>query len=200
LALERTVPSRGLPARLVVVDEPRFVAHAVAGLPGCGGHIVVSRDGMDRLDDPAVRRAMIEHERAHLRHHHATRRALAELALAVNPLNRRIATILAFSLERWADEDAAERTSRPAVAEALAVAALAATEPTPAMAFSEVGIAARIGALLDPPGRRRQRTLAVEGALALAFVAGAIATWQACRETELLYETLRTRAHPTGTK
>jgi hypothetical protein len=200
LALERTVPSRGMPARLVVIDEPRFVAHAIAGLPGCGGHIVVSRHGMNRLDDPALRRAMIEHERAHLRHHHATLRTLADLAVAVNPLNTRIATILAFTLERWADEDAAERTSRPTVAEALAVAALAATEATSAMAFSEAGIAARVGALLDPPEPRRRRTLAVEATLALAVVAGTIATLQACRDTELLYETLRTWAHPTGTK
>lgn len=201
LALERTVPSRGMPARLVVVDEPRFVAHAVAGLPGCGGHIIVSQAGMQHLDDPVLRRAMIEHERAHLRHHHATLRTLAELAVAVNPLNTRIATTLAFTLERWADEDAAERTSRPTVAEALALAALAATETGPAMAFNEVGVAARVGALLDPPEVGLLRALVVEGILALIVIVCAVATLQACRDTELLFETLRGWAHPlTSTK
>ena len=139
---------------------------------------------------------MIEHERAHLRHHHATLRTLADLAGAVNPLNTRIVTDLAFALERWADEDAAARTSRPIVAEALAVAALAATETTATMAFSDVGVAAPVGALLDPAEHRPLRTLVVEATLGVAVVAGAVATMQACRDTELLYETLRTWAHP----
>jgi hypothetical protein len=168
----------------------------VAGLPGCGGHIVVSSGGMDHLADPALRRAMIEHERAHLRHHHATLRTLAELAAAVNPLNARLATMLGFTLERWADDDATERTSQPVVAEALAVAALAASEQRTAMAFSGIGVAARVGALLDPPDHRPVRTLAVEALLALTVAVCAIATLQACRDTELLFETLRTWGHP----
>jgi hypothetical protein len=150
---------------------------------------------MGRLDAPSLRRAMIEHERAHLRHHHATLRVLVELAVAVNPLNGRIASRLAYSLERWADEDAAERTSRDTVAEALAVAALATTGTTTSLAFSRVGVAGRLDALLDPPEHRPLRTLVVEGMLALAIIVCAVATVQACRDTELLYETLRTWAH-----
>jgi Zn-dependent protease with chaperone function len=196
LALERTVPSRGGPARLVVIDEPRFVAHAVAGLPGCGGHIVVSRAGLDELDDPELRRAMIEHERAHLRHHHATFRTLTDLAVAVNPLAGRLATMLSFALERWADEAAARRTSRRAVAEALAVASLAATATPPAMAFSDVGVAARVGALLTQPDVWRLRTAIVDTVLAVGLVVCAVATVQACRDVEVLYETLRLWAHP----
>ena len=72
LSLERRLPSRHGPARLVVVDDPVPSAHALAGLPRCGGHILVSTGILQALDDTDLRHAVLAHERAHLRHHHAT--------------------------------------------------------------------------------------------------------------------------------
>jgi len=190
--LERSVPSRGRPARIVVVEDDALVAHSVAGFPGCGGHIVVSTGTMARLDDPGLRRALLEHERAHLRHHHATHRVLADLAVAVNPLARIAARHLEFVLERWADEDAAAATGRSTVAEALAVAALAPSDAARALAFGALGVPARVSALLAPP--RCGRLGGVAGpALVVALLAGsALATFHACHDMELFYEMIRT--------
>jgi Zn-dependent protease with chaperone function len=190
--LERSVPSRGGPARIVVVDDDELVAHSVAGFPGCGGHIVVSTGTMACLDDPPLRRALLEHERSHLRHHHATHRVLADIAVAINPLARVAARHLEFVLERWADEDAAVATSRSTVAEALAVAALAPSGRTRALAFGALGVPARVAALLAPPRPGRLGGVAGPVLVAALLVASALATFHACHEMELFFETIRT--------
>lgn len=88
---------------LTVVDDP--VPDAFA-LPGRPGRIVVST-GMLRALDPAERRVLLAHERAHLRYAHHAFVTLAQIASAANPLLRPTATAVAYAVERWADEHAA---------------------------------------------------------------------------------------------
>jgi Zn-dependent protease with chaperone function len=191
LALERRLPSRGRPPRLVIVDEHSPVAHAVTALPGCSGHIVMSASLWHSLDDEAMRRAVIEHERSHLRHRHGLLVAIAEMAVAANPLLGRTAARLRYEVERWADEDAAGVTSRAVTAEAVATVAVATVQGFAALALNGVGVVSRIEALLreEPYGRRR--AIGVVAAVSLVFVGAALATLHACRDTELLFEGLR---------
>ncbi|MDQ1425042.1 MAG: hypothetical protein QOD72_2540, partial [Acidimicrobiaceae bacterium] len=159
--MERRLPSRHGPARLVLVDDPVPVAHALAGLPRCGGHIVVSTGILETLDDAELRHAVYEHERAHLRHHHAALRLLADLAVAVNPLLKQTHRQTVFLLERWADEDAAKATSRAATAEALATVSLATISMQHGLAFHVVGVPARVDALLAAAPTSRLRAVIV---------------------------------------
>jgi Zn-dependent protease with chaperone function len=193
LVLERRLPSRRRPPRLVLVDDPAPVAHAVAALPGCAGHIVVSRALWDHLGDGELRRAVLEHERAHLRHHHALRLALGELAVLVNPLLSSTVEQLRFELERWADEDAAAATSRATTAEAVATVALAGPRHVVALGFDGASTTARVRALLaaEQPHRVAPASMLVAALVAVA----AAATMWACHDTEALFEALR-RLHP----
>jgi Zn-dependent protease with chaperone function len=188
--LERRLPSRGRPARLVVVDDAMPAAHAVAGLPGCGGHIVVTRGVLAALDDGELRRAVYEHERAHLRHHHGLIRGLCALAAAVNPVLRGVDARVAYLLERWADEDAAAVTGRAATAEALAVVSLAAMPAPPALAFHTLGVPDRLGALLDG-APAKPRALAAWTALAGLTTVAVVAVVHAGVDTEIIFETIR---------
>ncbi|MEV5747136.1 M56 family metallopeptidase [Actinoallomurus sp. NPDC052308] len=113
------LPGRG---QLVVVDDDAPDAYALPGLPG---RIVVSTGMLDALG-PTDREAMIAHERAHLACHHYAFVAVAHLAAAVNPLLRPVATAVAYTVERWADERAATICGdRRQVARAVGKAALA---------------------------------------------------------------------------
>jgi Peptidase family M48 len=187
--LERRLPSRRRPARLVLVDDPDPVAHAIAALPSCGGHIVVSRTLWDSLGDVGLRRAVLEHERAHLRHHHGVLLALGELARLVNPLLGPAVEQLRFQLERWADEDAARATSRATTAQAVATVALATRQRVVALGFHGASSTARVRALLadEPTQPAAPVSLLVAALAAIATVA---ALW-ACHDTELVFETLR---------
>jgi hypothetical protein len=143
------------------------------------------------LDDPQLRRAVVEHERAHLRHHHATLRLVTTAAAAVNPLLRRVAIDVAFHLERWADEEAARATSPAVTAEALATVSLAGLPPSGALNFGLGGVAGRIDALLAGPPEHRPRGTILAAGLTLLLVLTAIATFRACRSTESLFEALQ---------
>jgi Zn-dependent protease with chaperone function len=192
VAFERRLSSWRRPPRLVVIDEPAPVAHAVTPLPGCGGHIVVSTGLHSELSSDELRRAVIEHERAHLRHHHGVLLGLGALAVVVNPLLAPSLAELRFQLERWADEEAATRTSPATVAEAVATVALAHRHARPALAFDGAATTtttARINALLN---RSRCRRAGPPAALIAGLTATAVvATAVACRHTELLFEGLR---------
>jgi Zn-dependent protease with chaperone function len=188
--MERSLPSRHGPARLVVVSDPVPAAHAVARLPGCGGHIVVSTGILEVLTDAELRHSLYEHERAHLRHHHTTIRLLADLAAAVNPLLGPARRQVGYLVERWADEDAATATSRAATAEALAIVSLAAGRPQ-GLAFHAVSVPARVAALLDDRRPCRTRTLAAWIALAGLLAIAAVAIAHACHDTEILFENIR---------
>lgn len=107
---------------LVLVDDEAPDAYALPGLPG---RVVVSTGMMDALDD-ADRQAMLAHERAHLTCHHYAFAAAAHLAAACNPLLKPVATAVAYTVERWADERAATACGdRRQVARAVGKAALA---------------------------------------------------------------------------
>lgn len=134
---------------LVVLSDPVPQAFAVAGRPG---RILIS-SGLLRLTDPPELRVVLEHERAHLRHAHHRLRGLNELAAALNPLLRTSRDLVAFTVERWADEAAAERVGdRQLAARALAKVALAGAGSAPAasLAFHRNAVPARVKALQSP--------------------------------------------------
>jgi Zn-dependent protease with chaperone function len=169
--------------QLVVVDDDTLPACAVPGRPG---RIVVPADLLRRLD-ATERRALLAHERAHLRRHHHLHRAAGTLAAAANPLLWRLPTALALSVERWADEDAATHTHRGAVARALARAARVSRPVGPGAVLGAVTnhVANRVAALTGPPPRPvRWRIL-----LLVAIVAATVLfTLEAARDTEGLFE------------
>ncbi|MEZ5219747.1 MAG: M56 family metallopeptidase [Ilumatobacteraceae bacterium] len=130
-----------------VVDSDRPLAYAQ---PGQRGGIVITTAMFDVLS-PAERRAVLAHERAHLRHRHD--RYLALAATIDTPPTRPLTRYLRAALERWADEDAATSTGdRTTVATAIARAALAATpEPAHTLAATGGDVPGRVSALLHPP-------------------------------------------------
>ncbi|MFJ2651595.1 M56 family metallopeptidase [Streptomyces sp. NPDC087420] len=104
------------------MDDPVPVAFA---LPGAPGRVVVSST-MLRALTADERRALLAHERAHLRHRHHVFLLVTQLTAAVNPLMRPVADGGGFALERRADEDAGTVVGDPPlVARAVARAALA---------------------------------------------------------------------------
>ncbi len=117
--------ARGLPGRgqLVVTRDATADAYTVPGRPG---RIVVSAGMLDTLDD-AGRAALLAHERAHLAGRHYAFTSVARLAAAANPLLRPVADAVEYTVERWADERAAQAVGdRRLVAETIARAAIAA--------------------------------------------------------------------------
>lgn len=134
---------------LAVVDLPGPVAVA---LPGRPGRIVVSRTMLCALD-ARERRALLAHERAHLRLRHHLYLAVADIGAAVNPMLIPIRARTRYCMERWADEEAArDLGERRTIARALARAGLAvAGHGLPAAAFASTGVPARVEALLQAP-------------------------------------------------
>jgi hypothetical protein len=169
--------------QLIVIDDPVPFAHSVYGWGWRPDRLVVSSGLLQSLDDHE-REAVLAHERAHLRNHHAVFRLVAALAVAANPLQRRCRRELDFQLERWADERAAHVTSRSVTARAVGRTALAQARMMrsmtsgSALALDGSSVPARVGALLDPPPDRGWRDLGcyllvilVSGALLLVGVA-----------------------------
>jgi Zn-dependent protease with chaperone function len=158
---------------LAVLDDDVPLAFA---LPGAPGRIVVSRGMLRRLGD-AEREALLAHERAHLRGRHHVFQSVWRLTAALNPLLRPVAVAGNFVLERWADEDAAERVGdRTVVAHAVGRAALAsagASRPT-ALAVTGGVVPQRVRALLAPPPARRSLPL-LAGGLLLAVCCASLA-------------------------
>lgn len=147
-------------------DEP--IAYA---LPG---GVVVSR-GMVRALGADQRRALLAHERAHvsLRHHRFV--LLVDLASAAHPLLWPLRDVVRYTVERWADEVAANDIGdRVLTARAVATAALAARRAR--LSVAALGVSAgpvpqRVAALLTP-AQPRYRIVAVLTVLLAAVVAG----------------------------
>lgn len=119
-------------------------------LPGKAGQIVVSTALLARLN-AAERRVVIAHERAHARHRHDRYLLIAAVAAAAVPPLRAVASRLTFSIERWADEDAAsECGDRAFVARTLGRVAVQ-SSPIGVAAFAGLGVPARMHALFAPP-------------------------------------------------
>lgn len=190
----------------LVIMEDDTVAEAFT-VPGRPGRIVVSTGMLAVLDD-AERRALLAHERAHLRWHHHWFTAAAQLAAAANPLLRPLARTVSFTIERWADEDAASccgdrrlvaRTiARAAMAKAGAARSGTTSGRTTGLALGVTGSSAdlsgagpvprRVAALLAAPPRRR---LIVVIGVAVVLVGTGLCTLEAVHDLHDLLETAR---------
>ncbi|MFF0379402.1 M56 family metallopeptidase [Actinoplanes missouriensis] len=151
---------------VVLVPDPAAHAYAVPGRPG---HVVVTTGMRDALSAEQFA-ALLAHEKAHLdaRHHRLVR--VSELASAAHPALWWVTRQVDYLVERAADECAATVVgSRRTVAEAIGIAALAAT-PRPAVGLHAAGgvVPRRVSNLLRPPGRR---TAAILCALPVALAA-----------------------------
>ncbi|MDF6020110.1 M56 family metallopeptidase [Streptomyces sp. JH34] len=151
------VPGSGGTGDLAVIPSPDPFAYALPGRRGRGydGRVVVSTAMMECLD-PRERRALVAHERAHLAGRHHRYLLATQLAARANPFLLPLRTAVAYSTERWADEEAAYAVgSRRDVATAVGKAALSAhREPGPAVlpgfAAAAGPVPRRVAALLDP--------------------------------------------------
>jgi Zn-dependent protease with chaperone function len=177
---------------LAVVDDPVPTAFAVLGMPG---RVVVS-SGMLRVLDAQERRALIAHERAHLRHRHHLFSLVLHLAAAVDPLLRPLEPAGVFAIERWADEEAgAVVGDRPLVARAIARAALASSRAQQASLAATGGpVPQRVKALLAPPVRRRN---GVTVAFLVLMAACCVSLVVTAHDTERLFDAAM-HAHATG--
>jgi Zn-dependent protease with chaperone function len=187
---------RELPAAgdLAVVDDPVPTAFALPGMPG---RIVVSSSMLQALSGDE-RRALLAHERAHLRHRHHLFLLVLQMTAAVHPLLRPLIREGAFTVERWADEEAAaEVANRTLVAHAVARAALA-TKRAPQRTLAATGgpVPRRVQALLTPPTPFRRGPVLVCAALTLVCCASLA---EAAHDTERLFENaMHTSAAPHG--
>ncbi|WP_329402172.1 M56 family metallopeptidase [Streptomyces melanogenes] len=152
----------GLPeGRLAVLpDDARAYAYALPGgrgAAGARGRIVVSRAMLESLD-AREQQALIAHEEAHLTARHHRFLLVAGLAARANPFLRPLRTAVAYTAERWADEDAARTVGdRRTVARAIGKAALVSRPAagrgaaTALVGFATAGpVPRRVAALLGP--------------------------------------------------
>ncbi|WP_131735498.1 M56 family metallopeptidase [Actinomadura roseirufa] len=139
--------ARAAAARPLETEVPIAVA-----VPGRRGGVLLSR-GLMRGLTPDELQVVFRHEESHLRHRHHRYLAAGALAAALLPPLRPLRDRLLLSVERWADEDAAEATGdRGLVARTIAKVALAhPVAPGPAAAFAESGVVHRVEALLGTP-------------------------------------------------
>ncbi|HEY2505807.1 MAG TPA: M56 family metallopeptidase [Streptosporangiaceae bacterium] len=175
----RLAGARRLPGtrNAVIVADDGVDAYTVPGWPS---QIVVT-SGMLAALSPAEREVMLAHERAHATACHYLFMAAARLAAAANPLLSPLAGAIGYSVERWADEQAATAAgSRPLTARTIAKAALAASAaparresaavllgvlPGQALGPSAGLVPRRVAALLAPPPRRQLALVAMAVAL-----------------------------------
>lgn len=171
---------------LVVVTDTNAGAVAVPGAPG---RIVVAQSLLMALSG-AERRALLAHERAHLKHRHHLHLMVISLAAAANPFLIWLRAAAAHACERWADEEAAaEVGERRLVAAAVAQAALM-TKRRPGVAPMQLAAAAhavpqRVAALLDHEPESRPELLVIAAAL---LIAGVVAVVMVGKDTEHLFE------------
>lgn len=143
------------PAPVAVADDD--APYAIT-LPGPGRRIVVSA-GLIQALDPREAEVVIAHEQAHAALRHDRYLLLGALVTAFLPFLAWLSSRLNFSLERWADETAADRCGdRRLVAATLGkVAMIERTGGRPrvglagAAGFAGLGVAGRVRSLLLPP-------------------------------------------------
>ncbi|MER7750548.1 M56 family metallopeptidase [Kitasatospora sp. NPDC097643] len=173
----------GLPAGpepsgdLAVLPDRNPYAYA---LPGSPGRVVVSTGMLAGLAEDE-REALLAHERAHLLHRHHRYLLTTQLAACVNPFLRPLQEAVAFSAERWADEESAQAVGdRRITARAVARAALV-SHAAPAPGFAAFAAPApapgpvprRVAALLGPVPTSRNWPPATTRAGLAAMVAAA---------------------------
>ncbi|MFI7241445.1 M56 family metallopeptidase [Streptomyces qinglanensis] len=145
---------RGLRSSPVaILPDSAPYAFALPGGRRSRARIVVSTGMLEALE-PAERRALFAHERAHLTARHSRTLLLAELAAAAHPFLRPLRTAVAFGVERWADEEAAREVGdRVLTARAVGKAGLLARRsPAPTVPAAAGGgpVPRRVQALLAP--------------------------------------------------
>ena len=142
----------GLPETSVTV-LPDAAPYAYA-LPGRRRGRVVVSTGMLAALTSRERRALFAHERAHLAGRHHRHLLAVHLAARAHPFLRPLRTAVAYTAERWADEEAAAAAgSRRCVARAIGTAALLAPPATTALLPAVTGagpVPRRVAALLRP--------------------------------------------------
>ncbi|MEW1722099.1 M56 family metallopeptidase [Streptomyces sp. NPDC093109] len=146
------------------------------------GRIVVSTAMLACLG-PRERAALVAHERAHLAGGHHRFLLTVRLAARANPLLRPLRAAVAYTSERWADEEAARATGdRTVVARAIGKAALVSRgTPTPTLA----GVAGPVTASGTGAGPVPRRVAALLGPAPAAvrwppvFTAVGLAVWAA---------------------
>ncbi|MFF7753784.1 M56 family metallopeptidase [Streptomyces sp. NPDC007971] len=141
---------------VAVLDDRQPYAYALPASRAAGGRrdrIVVSTAMLGCLA-ARERRALFAHERAHLAARHHRHLLLVRLAACANPFLLPLRSAVAYTAERWADEEAAQAVgSRKAVARAIGRAALVSrTAPAPTLTgFAAPGpLPRRVAALLGP--------------------------------------------------
>lgn len=176
-------PGPAQPALTVLPDEvpyayalPSRSGRTGSAGPAGRGRVVVSDAMLAGLTAPE-RQALIAHERAHLVGRHHRYLLGSRLTASANPFLRPLWTAVAFSAERWADEEAAREVGdRRVVAAAVGKAALLSG---PSLAPGIAGFAAagpvprRIAALLGPVPSARLWPPADGSLYAAALIAAA---------------------------
>jgi Zn-dependent protease with chaperone function len=180
--------------QVVVTEDTAADAYT---LPGWPCRIVITQ-GMLRALSAGERSVLLAHERSHAQGSHYLFTSVARLAAAANPLLRPVAAQVGYTVERWADEQAATQAGdRSLAACAIARAALAtsAAPPDRDAAMAALGLITqeeegrgglpradlrragpvprRVAALLAPPPRLPLLLLAA--AIVLVAVSGASA-------------------------
>ncbi|MFJ8898623.1 M56 family metallopeptidase [Streptomyces sp. NPDC102359] len=157
---------------VAVLPDAAPYAYALPG--GRRDRVVVTTAMLDCLE-PAERRALFAHERAHLSARHHRFLLTVRLAAQANPFLWPLRTAVSYTTERWADEDAARTVgSRRTVARAIGKAALVSRD-TPSATLAGLAAAGpvprRVAALLGPaPAVRTWPSL---------FTAVGVAAWGA---------------------
>ncbi|MGW0763629.1 M56 family metallopeptidase, partial [Streptomyces sp. NPDC002814] len=167
----------GLPGTEVAV-LPDDVPYTYALPGGARDRIVVTTALLSGLQ-PAERRALFAHERAHLAARHHRFLLAVQLAARANPFLRPLRTAVSYTTERWADEEAARAVGeRRTVAQAIGKAALVSRGtlvPTLASFAAPGPVPRRVAALLGPaPATRSWPSV---------FTAVGMAAWTAAAGT-----------------
>ena len=169
-----------MPTAVVVLPDTTPYAYALPARHTQRGRVVVSTGMLSCLNSPE-RRVLFAHERAHLAGHHHRYLLTVQLAAHANPFLKPLRKAVAYTVERWADEEAASAVgNRKLTARAIGKAALV-TRHTPTAALAHLAqpgpIPRRIHALLQPPPRNTlwPPALTPEG----------LATWVAAAGTTL---------------
>lgn len=143
--LHRSLPGS---AGIVMADSADFVGVAV---PGRQARIVLSRPALAGCSR-AERSVVVAHEWSHLSGHHAWYARAVGAAATLCPWLRPVERSVRFSIERWADEDAAAAVGdRRLVARTIARLALSSAGDRATLAFTHGDAAARARAMLSPP-------------------------------------------------
>lgn len=166
---------------IVVVDSDVPDAFAV---PSGGGAVVITTGLAEALSTNELR-AVIEHERAHLRHRHSVWIQMCEIAARVDPVLEPLTTKVRHAAERQADESAA-RLGRRETLSAIARTSLLRNQldrGTRTLASTGGDVVRRVQALSEPPRHRPDRGILAAGlVLVLAFTVISVALFDVVQD------------------